>query len=623
MPRKRLREDYRFKGWAYQAWMIGEPDQAIWDMQKAINALWNKLTARHEALLAELGGDTHAALAEVKAKIKEHLSELPKRSKLTRAKVDKLTARRVFGLLNKVRRTEQGGSLAGALEEWAAKEAAARLQGDERQAAYDRFWEDIAYKAGELEIEGLTLSSNAKLDTHARFQTSVEQFNKGKREKPSPHNGIRKVCIPMILESGGVPVSYIFRNGRQPVSLRYVNDLNSVEDRLSERQRTLLGARAIGRFRVGKVDVPIKVMLHRPLPAGALIKRVSLVGRHCRPFGWKWGLAFGLEIPPVEAAQRVYGIAALDIGWRKLADGLRVVTVFDSEGRCYELPLPWDASTRDTRRLRERARSRGWDAPIDSWSAYWEAQAKRDEGLDQTKSFIGAMLKDIPESIRPSAAAFTKMRNGGLKRLLRVLVTAEEAPPIIELLEAWKQIDDRAHGRLTAARERMAGRRLQVYGEFAAFLATHYDAVILEDFDLAEFAEKSTDDDAAKEAAARYRHMAALYRLRGAIANALAEAGREVRQRPAEYSTQTCSECGAHVPPGLTLVLTCVNGHALDQDANTGRLLVQEELGLSPGELRIAEMRAVTGFLASVERSQFGKLLRPVTVVSKGRTVAV
>src|SRR5262245_24827372 len=52
MPRKRLRPDNVRKNYTYNARILGEVPQAVWDAARAMQHIWNSLVERHDALTA-------------------------------------------------------------------------------------------------------------------------------------------------------------------------------------------------------------------------------------------------------------------------------------------------------------------------------------------------------------------------------------------------------------------------------------------------------------------------------------------------------------------------------------------------------------------------------------------
>ena len=110
------------------------------------------------------------------------------------------------------------------------------------------------------------------------------------------------------------------------------------------------------------------VLMHRPLPPGAVIKSLTITRRRPVPSArqWKWEATFSVDIPDALPA-RVAAIAGVDLGWRKIESGLRVATIATSVGGVEHVILPGDMLDRRARiaglmgRVVEESRELGAD----------------------------------------------------------------------------------------------------------------------------------------------------------------------------------------------------------------------------------------------------------------------
>src|SRR5262249_10084792 len=91
----------------------------------------------------------------------------------------------------------------------------------------------------------------------------------------------------------------------------------------------------------------VPVVLHRPLPEDATIKWVYLVRRHVATHE-EWWLQFVVAQAQgfAKADAATSGTVAVDVGWRRLASGLRVAYWVGDDGAEGQLVLPQAILTR-------------------------------------------------------------------------------------------------------------------------------------------------------------------------------------------------------------------------------------------------------------------------------------
>lgn len=115
------------------------------------------------------------------------------------------------------------------------------------------------------------------------------------------------------------------------------------------------------------------MILHRPPPPGAIVKSLTITRRHAVPQAnrWKWEVVLTVDVPePLPAAPNF--TCGVDLGWRKVEDGLRVATIADDNGGVDHLVLPLSMFDRRVRiaglmgDVVKRAREAGTDPMEDS-----------------------------------------------------------------------------------------------------------------------------------------------------------------------------------------------------------------------------------------------------------------
>jgi hypothetical protein len=385
-----------------------------------------------------------------------------------------------------------------------------------------------------------------------RLSVTLNNMKKG-GGPPKPHYRLDRFAFHHRYTSGGLPVLGLRSQRSQrfhillPPPHAYQPTGRMKNPRELRRQRLCPAW-----FCVDGVPVRLNVMMHRPLPEGdAYVKRVALVGKKSSAaMPWEVFLVFTMEVPSAKEPQAPTGTrCGLDVGWRKLdKDRMRVAMLYNGAPQSEELVMP----------LRIHDRKLG-EVSLERLAGL---NRYRDALLERTKAAVATML-----GIEPSAWAQT--RNGGLVHLMR----EEGAPPeVIEVLEAWKQDNDR-YLRI----ERMVADRLRRhydwrYHNWAKDVAARHRAIYVEKTDQRQMWEgERVKTNPALRSSAERRKLAACGLLLAAIKCAVSKAGGELVEVEAAHTTDICSICGAHFQAAAALIGRCERGHEMDQDWNAAR----------------------------------------------------
>ena len=296
---------------------------------------------------------------------------------------------------------------------------------------------------------------------------------------------------------------------------------------------------------------------HRPLPDGATIKEI-VVFRRMRGPRAEWYATITVEMTDDSRVRAESGAVAVDLGWRKLPDGIRVGTWRGTDGATGEIKV----STSLTNALSKAASIR----------------SIRDKNFDDIRSALGPWLKTatLPAWFAEISSYLPRWKSPD--RLARLVLRwgrerfagDDEA---YALAEAWRYRDHHLWCYEEGVRSRSLRRRKQEFRIVAKELAARYRTVVLEKFDLGQMArrpETGTEADKGDDDAARaQRQLTAPSELRICLAHAFAE----VAQVPAENTTRTCSECGVihafDAKGSVDRSPPCPEcGAAWDQDAN-------------------------------------------------------
>ncbi|WP_447859671.1 zinc ribbon domain-containing protein [Nitrospira calida] len=328
-----------------------------------------------------------------------------------------------------------------------------------------------------------------------------------------------------------------------------------------------------GYFRVQDVTLPFRLVYHRPLPAGGYLKAATLVGTQTappvyrrqggtvvqRPARWQWRLCLTVELPPApRIARPPRQAAAIDVGYRVLdQDRVQVALVLAEDGTVERLILP-EPILRSFRYLRE-------------------LQQRIDTETEQLKQVLRERPPaGLPEAAQRLLSVLTKVRDGGLRRLLALCLEAQLDGPAVERLTAWAARVSSLRREAAGLRQRMIRHRNWWYQNQAARLCRAFGTLVIEALDLRELAEQEPTTPVQQEAA-KYRQLAGLSRFRAALQHAAPRAGTTLVQIPAAGTTARCAACGrAMLGPREEQVLRCEQGHVADQDVNACRNLLQQ-----------------------------------------------
>lgn len=309
------------------------------------------------------------------------------------------------------------------------------------------------------------------------------------------------------------------------------------------------------------------MILHRPIPADVLIKQV-VVKRRRVGTAFRWSVTFTGQAPDVGAPETTSQTACgIDLGWRKVRDGLRVATIADHTGRVEYVVLP--------------------ETLLGGFDHVENLQSRMDDDLNQMLALLKAGWADqenppdaLQELMRPILIA--PRPAGG--RLARLALTwrdqhADFAPNLWRPLEAWRKRNKRMVLERDNLRDKLLARRTDLYRNVALDIARRFAVIVLEDFDLRSIARLEQADGTENGLPAevhKMRQRAAVSELRQWIGLQAAKTGAQIRLTPAKDSTRACHCCG-HVNQGdrARLVWVCAGcGTVWDQDDNAALNLV-------------------------------------------------
>lgn len=401
-----------------------------------------------------------------------------------------------------------------------------------------------------------------------RFRTAARKAAK-ERATLRPKLRLDNVIIPHRYTGGGLEAEKFFGGRRFGLRIEPLpEDAFADQSNQARRRRRTRGVFGVD----GGAQLDFRAYLHRPLPRGAVVKQVAWSSKRHPTRGWQHALLVWAEEPPgaVPPRESTNLVAALDVGWRKIGDFLRVGVVYDNTGNVFELRLPLTETG--------NAQTRKDELP-DSYADIQRLTAEVSKLVDETKEGLRELLPDdLPDEARALVSRLVQLRQGKLVRLLRVLEEAGDSTleNAVLFLRAWREKNDHLRKRINDTRDRLLRRRNYVYNNIAVWISQHYDRLVVEgDLSLKDMAEH-TGGDEALEAAAKYRMWASLFVLRTAVKGAAAKAGVEVIAGESKDTTTSCMDCGRKCEPTARLVIKCPVGHANDQDKQAAYNLLKQ-----------------------------------------------
>lgn len=348
----------------------------------------------------------------------------------------------------------------------------------------------------------------------------------------------------------------------------------------NEKRHAVLSIRASSLGRA-PVWAEFPIFLHRPIPAGAIVKYVTV---HMRRRGRKsvWTAEFSLILP---AALRTCGQGAVgvDLGWRMIKGEERVCTYASEDGK-------------DEGDLRLTACELGGFDRVETLSS------TRDSKLNALKGVIAVYRTraDASDFFRERTMHVHAWRSPGrfVELLLEYRRTSVRSPfdsEVVQTLMEFRHRDAHLWDWQENQRKRNLEHRKKKYEVFAAKLASKYETLVLEDFDLRAFAKRPEKDAPRDEAGRReshqaekargQRHEAATSILRSVLMNAFERRGGAIVKVPAMDTTRTCFECGLIVDRDFAASVdwTCDCGAVHDQDVNAADNLCERWRALESG----------------------------------------
>lgn len=556
MPFGRKADSSRIMVYEYGCLPPVKGGEAMVEAMRRRNELWNRFVEIERA---------H------REKVRAILPPLPGQEEIDRVKADLDTVRQEIKNARKAARkgSVNVSALRALAEELKARLvdliAAKKVEKEERKAIIDAHRDDLA----RLDEERIAAVKQAQAESGLWWCNYEDVF--------VAYDAARKRTI-----GKGIDLKFHQWDGTGKVTVRYQQGLLAAEvfgddtrfqidpvapEAWSSPIRAVRrkAAETNARLRVGShldrspLWVMLPIVMHRPLPTGSVIRSAAVV-RECTggqfrhklivtvaladaPTPRSSGIACGVDLRwgRVHVGPKTPGAVMLDLQWYDEGkcpdtDGLRVAYWRDEEGRRGQLVLS--------------------DSLLQQFAKLDDLRAIRDEKFNHVKADLAAWLKafkahaDAPKGLLTEAATLPALRaKSRLEDLARRWEKSrfDGDSEIVPVLANWLRREIHLSRYEAGLRDQLLRHRREIYRQFAAWLASEYWGVSLEDFDLRSVAEKPEAEEGTNNntvIGGGQRFIASPHSLRLAIEQVCGREGVRTCRTPTEYTTRECHVCG-------------------------------------------------------------------------------
>lgn len=332
----------------------------------------------------------------------------------------------------------------------------------------------------------------------------------------------------------GVSISDVFDHTSNVLRLNPVNEdayTNPIRSIRRKSQRSVISIRIASDENKKPIWLTLPCVLHRPLPENGII-RSACVLRERIATHWRWKLVIVVETPEIVKPVENIGTIALDTGWRKVLEGLRVGYWSDSNEKFGQILLD--------------------NHFIEGMKKCNDIQSIRDNNFNQAvKSLILWIEKtDLPDWFKEYTQYISKWKSQA--KLAWLVIKWRDSRiagdnEIYLALEEWRKRDKHLYEYEFNLKDRLITQRREIYRKFAAWVAQNYSHVIIKDTDLRPLSTKAKKGGLADELYedARYqRVLAATSILISAIKNVCKRDQIVLEEKEATNTTRKCCICG-------------------------------------------------------------------------------
>ena len=370
------------------------------------------------------------------------------------------------------------------------------------------------------------------------------------------------------VNKAGVSFEELFQ-GNKPNEQRF-----TFIGRDDSRKKTRLRLRATlvgGATKASKVPQEFDLIYHRPIPEGSQIQNGKIMRTRVGD-KFKYHVVLAVKQPKTKPLSVPKNTAiGIDIGFRRTKDSVQVATITFSDGKKPPLEI-----------LAPPKMITGMEHVLDLQSILDDAATDlgkvikpifNDNPLneDHPKHRLWRSLARYPNNV--TLAFETAYKAARWLKIEPDFVPEKASKHILD----WWSAYSRRYRELHNLRAKQLLNRKHFYRQVASDLVSHKQLIVLEEINLAVFAEVKDKDNNLSDKARAQRFLASPSEFRDAIINAANREAVPYVSVPPQYTSKTCSECG-NINKELRAEKewTCPNcGGVHDRDINAAKNIAE------------------------------------------------
>ncbi len=329
------------------------------------------------------------------------------------------------------------------------------------------------------------------------------------------------------------------------------------------------------RFSQGRgKEVFIPIILHRPLPEEAFIKRIVLVRRQYGPDGFaKYFVSFAIEVPPdwkESVPENRKKLVVLESGFRKVGEDkveVRALYYDEEEKKLKRIQVVKTVDRIRVGVLYDGKVVREICLPpnlVAKFEVAREKKAEADRILENLKKDLFAFFIDLKQNapevssrlpgeifeMIKTKAVWGRVRKRGLRKIVSLLRGNGIFKDVADEIEETIRLYDKKVSISVRSQRKAVGHRKKFYEKLAKDLYSEYETVVFPELDLAVLSRKERAEELPDKA--RYqRTIAGLSVLRNCLEWKAEKTGSKFYTAKFENKNKFCYKCGAKIKPDL------------------------------------------------------------------------
>ncbi len=402
------------------------------------------------------------------------------------------------------------------------------------------------------------------------YLLAEQAHDAARKSKTDPHfvrwNHEGRVSVQL---QGGLEVDKLFGNDTQ-IQITPIDEAAWSQGTPRGVRRRL--TRTVLKMRVGSDGrAPIwaswPMIMHRPIPAGSVIKVATVSQRYqdCRTY--RWVVQMTVDVPDGQSGRCGDGAIALNVGWWQRPDQtIRAGFLTGEDGQTFEAIV--DRSVTD--RIEKASSLLGFrDRDVNIMRPLLTAWLRDNENI-LPPWLVQKCILDREEKKAYHVQQWTSARRFRALAFLWREQRFEGDEAGYQLIEKWRYRDEHLERYEQGVRRQALGHRREQYRILAAKLSLQYRTLVIDDTDLRvlQVNPSPESENINKLPLKRQMRAAATSELRLIFINAFKRAGNVVKVSHMNVS-RGCSHCGELMNPDAERTVICPGcARSWDQDHN-------------------------------------------------------